>query len=246
MSPEADLYYMRNRWYEPRTGRFLSEDPLGLAGGINGYAFSSDDPVNGADPFGLCTIYKGNTNEIVREAGEGETVTAEDGRTLSCHNGNWEAGGGGSGGGRGGGGTRSTPTPPEPADGLSTECKADIAGTLVSLGLDVIGASLFRGVSTLGRGLAARNTAEVFAYGAGRFPGTATGMSLSIQAGLRGTRATRMVGQGIVQASLRPASGLITASEDSSMPYSLARNLPYLGTVIRLGETLGQCLGEAL
>jgi hypothetical protein len=107
MSPEADLYYMRNRWYEPRTGRFLSEDPLGLAGGINGYAFSSDDPVNGADPFGLCTIYKGNTNEIVREAGEGEVVEGEDGRPIKCHNGSWSYaggdGGGGSGGGAGGG-----------------------------------------------------------------------------------------------------------------------------------------------
>jgi RHS repeat-associated protein len=54
MEPEAylDLYYMRNRWYEPYSGRFLSEDPLGGAGGANPYAFASDDPVNGADPSG--------------------------------------------------------------------------------------------------------------------------------------------------------------------------------------------------
>jgi RHS repeat-associated protein len=49
----VELYYMRNRWYEPRTGRFLSEDPIGLAGGINVYAFAAADPVNGLDPFGL-------------------------------------------------------------------------------------------------------------------------------------------------------------------------------------------------
>lgn len=30
MGPEVELYYLRNRWYEPRTGRFLSEDPLGI------------------------------------------------------------------------------------------------------------------------------------------------------------------------------------------------------------------------
>ncbi len=31
LGPEvADLYYMRNRWYESRSGRFLSEDPVGL------------------------------------------------------------------------------------------------------------------------------------------------------------------------------------------------------------------------
>ena len=47
------LYYVRNRWYDPDVGRFLSEDPAGFAGGINLYAFSGNDPVNGADPGGL-------------------------------------------------------------------------------------------------------------------------------------------------------------------------------------------------
>jgi hypothetical protein len=54
MGPEVELYYMRNRWYEPQTGRFLSEDPIGLAGGINPYAFAGLDPVSGRDPTGLC------------------------------------------------------------------------------------------------------------------------------------------------------------------------------------------------
>ncbi|HEV8399462.1 MAG TPA: hypothetical protein VGQ18_06420 [Gemmatimonadales bacterium] len=31
LGPEFDLYYMRNRWYESQTGRFLSEDPVHLA-----------------------------------------------------------------------------------------------------------------------------------------------------------------------------------------------------------------------
>lgn len=53
MGPELDLYYMRNRWYEPRTGRFLSEDPIGLEGGINQYAYAAGDPINGNDPSGL-------------------------------------------------------------------------------------------------------------------------------------------------------------------------------------------------
>jgi RHS repeat-associated protein len=47
------LYFMRNRGYDPVTGRFLSEDPIGLAGGINLYAFAGADPVNGRDPSGL-------------------------------------------------------------------------------------------------------------------------------------------------------------------------------------------------
>jgi RHS repeat-associated protein len=53
LGPEVDVYYMRNRWYEPATGRFLSEDPIGLAGGINPVVFAGADPVAGADPEGL-------------------------------------------------------------------------------------------------------------------------------------------------------------------------------------------------
>jgi RHS repeat-associated protein len=54
---EFDLYYMRARWYQPRTGRFLSEDLIGLEGGINPYVFAADDPINRRDPTGLldCT-----------------------------------------------------------------------------------------------------------------------------------------------------------------------------------------------
>ena len=48
----AGLYYMRARWYDPELGRFLSEDPIGIAGGINQYAFAAGDPVNGSDPSG--------------------------------------------------------------------------------------------------------------------------------------------------------------------------------------------------
>lgn len=35
-----------------RTGRFLSEDPIGLAGGINPYVFAGNDPINRRDPSG--------------------------------------------------------------------------------------------------------------------------------------------------------------------------------------------------
>jgi RHS repeat-associated protein len=46
--------YRRNRYYDPATGRFTQEDPIGLAGGMNVYGFAGGDPVNFADPFGLC------------------------------------------------------------------------------------------------------------------------------------------------------------------------------------------------
>jgi len=47
------LTWMRARWYDPIVGRFVSEDPIGLAGGINPYVFANNDPINGRDPSGL-------------------------------------------------------------------------------------------------------------------------------------------------------------------------------------------------
>jgi RHS repeat-associated protein len=54
---ETGLYYMRARYYDPELGRFLSEDPIGIAGGLNLYAYAGNDPVNASDPAGLdpCT-----------------------------------------------------------------------------------------------------------------------------------------------------------------------------------------------
>jgi len=49
----ARLYYVRARWYDPEMGRFVSEDPIGLKGGINTYAYLNNDPMNGRDPSGL-------------------------------------------------------------------------------------------------------------------------------------------------------------------------------------------------
>jgi RHS repeat-associated protein len=49
----TQLYFMRNRWYDPQTGRFVSEDPVGLGGGLNVYAFAGGNPIGGLDPFGL-------------------------------------------------------------------------------------------------------------------------------------------------------------------------------------------------
>ena len=53
------LYYVRARWYDPTLERFVSEDPIGLAGGINPYAYVENDPVNHTDPSGLksCSWY---------------------------------------------------------------------------------------------------------------------------------------------------------------------------------------------
>jgi len=56
----AGTFYRRNRVYDPATGRFTQEDPIGLAGGLNLYGFAGGDPVNFSDPFGLCKDANGN------------------------------------------------------------------------------------------------------------------------------------------------------------------------------------------
>lgn len=59
---------MRNRNYDPLSGRFTQEDPIGLAGGLNVYGFAGGDPVNYADPFGLSPtdiIVEGKNSQMI-------------------------------------------------------------------------------------------------------------------------------------------------------------------------------------
>ncbi|MBI3377385.1 MAG: transglycosylase SLT domain-containing protein [Nitrospirae bacterium] len=45
------------RWYDPESGRFLSEDPIGFEGGdVNLYRYVGNNPVNWIDPFGLIAL----------------------------------------------------------------------------------------------------------------------------------------------------------------------------------------------
>ena len=46
------LYFYRSRYYSPDLQRFISEDPVGIRGGVNVYAYAANDPVNFTDPLG--------------------------------------------------------------------------------------------------------------------------------------------------------------------------------------------------
>ena len=53
---ETGLHYSWNRYFAPCTGRFMTPDPIGIAGGINRYVYAGNNPVNAIDPWGLLTL----------------------------------------------------------------------------------------------------------------------------------------------------------------------------------------------
>jgi RHS repeat-associated protein len=55
---ETGLHYNWHRYYDPETGRYLTPDPIGLAGGINPFVYVEANPINSIDPLGLLNLTK--------------------------------------------------------------------------------------------------------------------------------------------------------------------------------------------
>jgi RHS repeat-associated protein len=64
--PETGLHYNRHRYYNPSTGRFLTPDPIGLAGGLNNYQYVPN-PTGWVDPLGLVSAQKNTPENDVGE-----------------------------------------------------------------------------------------------------------------------------------------------------------------------------------
>jgi len=80
-----------NRWYDPRVGRWLSEDPIGfMAGDGNLYRFCANSPTTGLDPNGYQRIpnpgfiYNWNVRRLGRGAAK-RTVDVMEAHFLQAH-----------------------------------------------------------------------------------------------------------------------------------------------------------------
>jgi RHS repeat-associated protein len=53
LDEESGFYYNRYRYYDPRQGRYVTQDPIGLEGGVDVYTYVNGNPLSYTDPLGL-------------------------------------------------------------------------------------------------------------------------------------------------------------------------------------------------
>lgn len=66
---ETELHYNTFRYYDPQVGRYITQDPIGLHGGFNLYAYAIN-PIAWIDPWGLCSSQQIATNKANGKAAE--------------------------------------------------------------------------------------------------------------------------------------------------------------------------------
>lgn len=80
---ETGLHYNYRRYYDPSTGRYITQDPIGLAGGNNQYRYVDANPANLSDPTGECPQCAAFA---VCMASCGLTTAAQNAITGECNN----------------------------------------------------------------------------------------------------------------------------------------------------------------
>ncbi|MCO7543094.1 RHS repeat-associated core domain-containing protein, partial [Pseudomonas sp. VA159-2] len=81
---ETGLHYNRYRYYDPRTGRFISQDPISYLGGVNLYQYVPN-PIDWIDPWGLARIKNAvdgdrrhqQFNDVIKKKHPNATIQSE-------------------------------------------------------------------------------------------------------------------------------------------------------------------------
>ena len=79
------LYYNRHRFYAPKLGAYISQDPIGLDGGINLSAYVRN-PVQWGDPTGLTGSQLENAVNTASNAAQAAVFTNATGGTVAALN----------------------------------------------------------------------------------------------------------------------------------------------------------------
>jgi RHS repeat-associated protein len=73
---ETNLHYNYFRDYDPKTGRYVESDPIGLGGGLNTFSYVGGNPIGRIDPLGLWGFSSGSSASATGALGYGVSAGA--------------------------------------------------------------------------------------------------------------------------------------------------------------------------
>jgi RHS repeat-associated protein len=80
------LYWYHARWYDPHTGRFISQDPSGFrAGDFDLYRYVGNDPTNLTDPRGLSADASEAAGLAAEQAAQAASMAEEEAAGLAAN-----------------------------------------------------------------------------------------------------------------------------------------------------------------
>ncbi len=65
---ESGLYYNWNRYHDPKTGRYVTSDPIGLKGGPNPYTYAKNNSLRWIDPNGSQSLQEPQPPKVPPES----------------------------------------------------------------------------------------------------------------------------------------------------------------------------------